>query len=87
MRKKYTQTQARAMYQKIQELEVERTKMFSAWSHNYPYGTHITGLTLTKDHPFNIAVNTARRLGHACVVTNNGAEIFVYALPDVGTRP
>lgn len=82
MRKKYTQVEARAMYEKILCLENQIERMFSEWVRDYPSGTHIATITLDKQSVAVTSVHTARRLHHACVVTNTGGDLHIYALPE-----
>lgn len=84
-RKQISQREARELRRRVAELEMERVQMFADWVRDYPNGVHIASI---RDAPVTVItvakINTARRLGHAVVVTDSGDELRFYALPAAG---
>lgn len=79
---KISQREARRMKKRLAELEQMEERRRNAWRTDYPGGVNLVNISLA-DRPWVIAtVKTARKLGHAVVVTSNGdAELQFYGLP------
>ncbi|KAF1008944.1 MAG: hypothetical protein GAK28_00576 [Luteibacter sp.] len=84
-RRAISQKEARALQQRVHELEVKENNRRKQWVTEYPDGVHIGSLSVS-DVTF-ARVRTARLLGHAVVVTEANNEINFYALPIVSEQP
>lgn len=86
MSMKISQREARALRRRVRELEeVERQRRMT-WSSRYPGGTHFRSLAIA-DAPY-VAIATARKLGHAVVVTTDTSNtLHFYALPSLPEPP
>jgi hypothetical protein len=77
---KISQREARRLKKRVEELEEMDNKRRQAWKSEYPGGVFLEGIAV---QPWTYAtVKTARKLGHAVVITTNGENtIQFYALP------
>jgi hypothetical protein len=64
---KISQREAQRLRKRVTELESERNAQHRAWSSDFPGGTAIDTITVSDTEWW--IVKTARRLGHAVVVT------------------
>lgn len=81
--KKISQRNARLLQKRVAELEALENKRRGAWNSEYPGGVNLVNI-VAQSHVYAI-VKTARRLGHAVVVTSNGdSELQFYGLPVAG---
>lgn len=76
-----SQREARRLRKRVEELERERDQQRNAWATDYFGGTHIATLDVENLTAELSAINTARRLRHAVVVTTDGPRIRFHALP------
>ena len=75
-----SQREARRLWKRLGELEHERDLQRNAWASEYPGGVNID--TFDVDATTHARILTARKLGHAVVVTAHGKfELRLYALP------
>lgn len=78
--KKISQRDARRFKKQVAELEALENKRRRAWNSEYPGGVFLTGIVVHSS--VHAMVKTARKLGHAVVMTNNGEDsVQLYALP------
>lgn len=81
---KISQCEARRLRKRVQELEsVEESRLYS-WSQTWPNGTHIgqTAITSSDDYKLIGAIEAARKLKHAVVVTvKDFGTLNFHALP------
>jgi hypothetical protein len=77
---KISQREARRLRKRVEELEAMEDKRRMAWRSEYPGGVFLEGIAV---QPWTYAaLKTARKLGHAVVVTTNGENTLqFYALP------
>lgn len=77
---KISQREARRLQKRVDELEDAEDKRRMAWRSDYPGGVFLEGIVA---QPWTYAsLKTARKLGHAVVVTTNGENTLqFYALP------
>lgn len=77
---KISQREARRLRKRVEELEELEDKRRQAWKSEYPGGVFLEGISV---QAWTYAsLRTARKLGHAVVVTTNGDNsIQFYALP------
>lgn len=80
--KAISQAEARALKKRVDELDDAEENRRNKWIRDYPGGTNIATLTWS-DAQLTIAqIDTARLLGHAIVVVNDGHRgLRFYALP------
>ncbi|NID15015.1 hypothetical protein [Luteibacter yeojuensis] len=78
-RKLISQREARALRHRVLVLEARESERLEAWVQNYPGGTHIARTNVLDVTAARI--HTARLLGHAVVVTDDGGTLNFYALP------
>lgn len=74
---KISQREARRLRKRVAELEEADRVRRSAWHSDWPGGVHLTGFVAHSD--IVAQVKTARKLGHAVVVTNTGDNLQLYA--------
>lgn len=77
---KISQREARRLRKRVEELETLEERRRQAWKSEYPGGVFLEGIVV---QPWTYAaMKTARKLGHAVVITTNGENtIQFYALP------
>lgn len=77
---KISQREARRMRKQLAVLEEMEGERRRRWASDYPGGTHIRTMAA---HPEDfVAVTTARKLGHACIVMPGETNMLkVVALP------
>jgi hypothetical protein len=82
MTKPISQREARALRRRVQELEDTIDRQRNAWATDWPNGTHLGSVNYGAPNVLVAAARTARRLGHAVVVTcNDDNQMELYALP------
>lgn len=78
---KISQQRARALRKRVNELEAQLRTMRSNWREDWPSGIHILaankGDVIAEEDL--VAVRTARRLGHAVIVTEHDHCLHFYA--------
>ena len=77
--KHISQREARALKRRIAQLEAAEERRRNCYVKEYPGGTHLGWVAAT--HVDLAKVSTARRLGHAVVVTDVNGLLQLYALP------
>lgn len=77
-RKIISQREARRTRKELAELRDAQYKQRNRWSSDYPGGTHIETLNLTKEEV--AAIYTAQKLGFAVVAKINGDDLLIYAV-------
>lgn len=78
---KISQREARRLRKRVTELEDRDAARRRAWSHDYVGGTQIGGVKWDKDESRPVAIRTARKLGHAVVVTAaDDGSVYFFAL-------
>lgn len=83
--KKISQREARLLQKRVVELEALENKRRHQWNSEYPGGVFLTGIVVHST--VHAMVKTARKLGHAVVMTNNGEDsVQLYALPIASGR-
>lgn len=77
-----SQREARRLRKQVAELQAMEEKRRRSWNSDYPGGINLVNISVA-DKPWLIAtIKTARKLGHAVVVTSNGdSELQFYGLP------
>ena len=76
---KISQREARRLRKRVEELEQLEDSRLKAWKSEYPGGVFLTGISVQP--AVHAMAKTARKLGHAVVVTTNGdTELHFYAL-------
>lgn len=79
MSKKISQVEARSLRHQVRRLQETLNAQKRSWSQDWPGGTHLRTIAVTGET--RAVVHTARRLGHAVVVTHiRDSEIDLYAL-------
>ncbi len=82
---KISQREARGLRQCVRELEAAENLRRGNWSQEWPGGVHIRSASL--DAISVAMLKTARRLGHAVVVIEAGADtVNFFALPLAETQ-
>lgn len=77
---KISQREARRMKKRLVELEQMEDRRRQSWRSDYPGGVNLVNIVAQSD--VHAMIRTARKLGHAVVVTHNGtSELQFYALP------
>lgn len=77
-----TQKEARSLRARVAELEGILQDQRRHWRADWPQGVNIATVAGASDQePALVAVRTARRLGHAVVVVDNGPRLALLALP------
>jgi hypothetical protein len=77
--KKISQVEARSLRHQVRRLQETLNAQKRSWSQDWPGGTHLGTVTVNGDT--RAVVHTARRLGHAVVVTYlRDSQIELYAL-------
>ena len=76
-----SQREARRLRKRVEELESLENKRRRSWVTEYPGGVYLASSSPAPH--IHAMVKTARKLGHAVVVTahNDNGEIQFYALP------
>ena len=75
-----SQREARRLKRRVDELERAENARYSAWADTYPFGVHIA--TVPVDAPAMAAIMTARKLGHAVVLSRSSeTHVLCHALP------
>lgn len=83
---KISQREARRVRKRVRELEEMENKRRMTWKSDYPGGVFLVGINVQSN--VHAMAKTARKLGHAVVVTTNGEnELQLYALPLARQRP
>jgi hypothetical protein len=77
--KRITQREAQALRARVHDLEVRENNRRKQWVRDYPDGVHIGAMNALDTTAARI--HTARLLGHAVVVTDDGNTLNFYALP------
>lgn len=76
---KISQREARRLKKRVAELEKMDEGRRKSWQSDYPGGVFLTGITVQPS--VHAMAHTARKLGHAVVVTTNGENVVqFYAL-------
>lgn len=76
---KISQREARRLKKRVEVLEKMDSDRRKAWSSDYPGGVFLVGISTQP--AVHAMAKTARKLGHAVVVTTNGdTELQFYAL-------
>ena len=79
---KISQTEARRLKRRVEQLEAADRARRQTWSRDYPGGVNIASTTYPSSQEFVPAViATSRKLGHAVVATVDGNRVAFYALP------
>lgn len=78
--KPISQKEARRLKARVRQLEIILEEQRRRWGQYWPGGTNITSLS-APDPRLLTAIETARLLGHAVVVTVESGRIYFYALP------
>lgn len=76
---KISQREAQRLQKRVRELQAMEDKRRNSWVADYPGGVNI--VNIVGDSTCRAVVSTARKLGHAVVVTSNGDSLQFYALP------
>ena len=77
-----TQAEARRLQQRVAQLEDDEERRRAAWVQDYPDGVNIATLSsASSDDRVPTSIRTARKLGHAVVVCDDGNRLLFYALP------
>ncbi len=86
MTRPISQREARRLRKRVDALESADRVRRNRWAATYPGGTHIATMAAV-DLPKSLsAVETARNLQHAVVVTTDGNNVLFYALPVAETQ-
>ena len=81
-RTRISQREARRLQKRVQELERAALLQRRAWSQEYILGSEIGRTSWSENDAIPVAVRTARKLGHAVVVTGDQSGLIRFiALP------
>lgn len=76
-----SQREAQRLKARVAELEALEDMRRREWCHNHPSDTYIACVKCSNHDHAPTAIATARRLGHAVIVTSDGQALHLYALP------
>lgn len=75
---KISQREALALKKRVRELELQIDRQRNAWVMDWVGGVHVATLA---HHETALVVHMARKLKHAVVVTTDGDNLRLFALP------
>lgn len=78
-RKRISQREARQLRKRVLALAAHLKAIRTGWFKSYPGGTNICSMQVVSTT--TVAIDTARKLGHAVVVVNDESTLRFYALP------
>lgn len=84
--RKISQTEARKLRRRVEELERMRRTMFARYGTDFE-GTHIGYMSLSRDNSTVVSIRTARALGYGIAVTESGGELNFYAIDQKEAKP